>query len=227
MSGPQLGKVHIYGVDLAPQDPRDPSRIYHWLRRFRPIDRVGAWFAFDIDQATFEATVGDDARGRKELAAALVGAGQSEAALRVLDSSNDPDAGSVRRAAELQREGETSGAEYAGLLLSFGRFDLLLQGAATYPPGLVAVAHLHRHEFAAARDLLQATERTRPLDLGEAATLASALRENSEPEAATAVLERYAPPPGTPYHADWLRIMERHRQQTRALRLVERKGQRR
>jgi 4-amino-4-deoxy-L-arabinose transferase-like glycosyltransferase len=222
LSGPQLGKVFAYALDLSRPDPRDHWRIHHWLRRFHPVDRVGAWFVFDIDETEFRAAVGGDARGRAELAVALLGAGRTDDALALVEGNPDPDAAKIARAAALPR-----GAERALLLAELGRFDLVLADAGSLPKYQVAYAHFCQGQAATSAELLRALESERALNLAEAALLASALRESGEPEQALAVLERYEPAPGDRFHADWVRIMERHRQQTAAMRLVERKGQRR
>jgi hypothetical protein len=84
--GPRLGKVAAYCDDLKDVDPRDPTRCYHWLARFQPIDRDGAaWLLFDATPAAFAAAVarGDD-RAAEDLAVAHLLAGDVAAARAAL-----------------------------------------------------------------------------------------------------------------------------------------------
>jgi hypothetical protein len=126
--GPCFGKLLVHGDQLAPRDPRDPGRIYHWLRRFWPVDAVGAWFAFAVDEAAFRGAVEADrdhrARGRVDLAIALLGAGDVERAAAELRGSGDPAAEDVAAAAVELRSGD--GPRAAAALLRLGRHDLVL-----------------------------------------------------------------------------------------------------
>lgn len=84
--GPRLGKVAAYCDDLKALDPRDPTRCYHWLARFSPIDRDGAaWLVFDASAAAFVAAIarGDD-RAALDLALAHLQAGDTAAARAAL-----------------------------------------------------------------------------------------------------------------------------------------------
>jgi hypothetical protein len=86
--GPRLGKVAAYCDDLKALDPRDPTRCYHWLARFSPIDRDGAaWLVFDAGPTAFAAAVArGDERAAEDLALAHLHAGDAAAARAALAS---------------------------------------------------------------------------------------------------------------------------------------------
>jgi hypothetical protein len=85
--GPRFGRVAVYTEDLATLDPRDPTRLHHWLRRFAPFDHDGAaWFVYDITAASFEGAVAaGDVRAADDLALAHVAVGDFAAAQQALD----------------------------------------------------------------------------------------------------------------------------------------------
>jgi 4-amino-4-deoxy-L-arabinose transferase-like glycosyltransferase len=85
--GPRIGLVAAYCDDLKAADPRDPTRCYHWLARFAPIDHDGAaWLLFAATPAAFAAAVarGDD-RAAEDLAVAQLMDGDVAAARAALE----------------------------------------------------------------------------------------------------------------------------------------------
>ncbi|MEZ5963264.1 MAG: glycosyltransferase family 39 protein [Planctomycetota bacterium] len=222
--GPTLGLLVVHGDQLATRDPRDPTRIHHWLRRFWPSDRQGAWFVFDVDEAAFHAAVAtapDRARARTEFAAALVAAGHSDAVAELLRDNPDADAASVSQAATDLRSGDPSRAAAAALQL--GRPDLVASLGDGVPRSLRAQALLALHDAEAVVALLESapTGRQPP----EVYLLATALAEAGRPEEALARLEQVSPDPAAePTHR---RIVERLRQLIEATRHADQRQLRR
>ncbi len=85
--GPRFGRVAVYVEDLAAVDPRDLTRLHHWLRRFEPFDRDGAaWFAYDITPLAFDrAIAAGDVRAAEDMALAYLAVEDFAAARAALD----------------------------------------------------------------------------------------------------------------------------------------------
>jgi len=85
-AGPRFGPVAVYAYELKRLDPSDPTRVYHWLRRFRPFDNDGAaWFAYDVSPEDFKTAIdAGDQRAAADLAMAWLRHDDTAAALRVL-----------------------------------------------------------------------------------------------------------------------------------------------
>lgn len=227
-SGPRFGMVWTHAFDLARVDPRDATRLHHWLRRFTPRDRIGAALLFEISAADFAAAVGAggpdaDPRGLTELAAALVGDGQPERALKLLRGVTDPNAPAVRAAAERLLAGAPPAAMMSAWL-ELGRYDKVLAAPAEQTtPLLRARALYERGDPAAAAAELRAAATARELSTDEVLLLAAALHER-EPEAALAVLRKHAPPAGDPLRPAFDRRIAEFEAAVRAQRLVQRKA---
>lgn len=195
--GPRLGLLRAFGRDLAPPDPRAPGRVHHWLRRFEPVARFGPWFVFRVDAGGFARRVGADPRGRTELAVALLGTAEPEQALPWLEGNPDPDVPRVRAAVAGLRAGRRDDAELGELLLALGRGDLVAR-MPEQPALLRARGCLQEGRPAEAVAALEAVAGARALAVPEALHLAFAWRELGALARAAEVLERHAPPPGTP-----------------------------
>ncbi|MEZ5964504.1 MAG: glycosyltransferase family 39 protein [Planctomycetota bacterium] len=203
--GPRFGLLLVRGTELAAPDPRDPTRLYHWLRRFRPADRLGDWCVFELDEPAFAAADHADwPRARAELALALLGDRQAARALEVVADSDDPDARTVRLAAKLATDGQRDSTEFCELALALGRDDLVL-GNPGATPTQRARAHWQRRQVEAVCDLLEAEAATRPLSPLELNLLAGSWYQRGDLERAFAALDRAAPPPGTPGHEEYQR----------------------
>jgi 4-amino-4-deoxy-L-arabinose transferase-like glycosyltransferase len=203
--GPRIGTCIVFGPDLGTVDPRDPSRVHHWLRRFAPVDRLGPWFVFDASEPSFRRAVGADtphadARGLVELAIALLGAGQPDRASICLQGNSDVDAARVHRAIELSTDAQRID-EYADALLELRRADVVVALAARVPLHALAKAHYARSEWAEAIDVLQRNAALRPLNMPEVLALMLAYRRTDQRQQALALLDRHMPPPDDPWHA--------------------------
>ncbi len=223
--GPRFGTIRARGLDLSRPDPRDPSRVHHWLRRFAPIDRLGANYVFAVDDAAFAAAIDlggpdEDARGVLELAIARLGAGDVEGAEALLHTCTDPDTAIVARLAQDLAAAPPLPGRALHTWLSLGRADLVLAAPAA-PEGLRAHAHLARGEPDRAAALLRAVEEQRPLTIDEVMLLASSLAP-SAPEQASAVLTRHRPPDGSPLRAAYDALERQLRDATQAVRLLQR-----
>ncbi len=83
-NGPRLGPVAIRLRDLVRPDPLAPSHLRHWLLTFEPVEHIGgAFWLFEptVEEWTRRATQTQDERVRFELAVALYGADERDAAL--------------------------------------------------------------------------------------------------------------------------------------------------
>jgi 4-amino-4-deoxy-L-arabinose transferase-like glycosyltransferase len=223
-TGPSFGKLLVYGVELAPTDGRDRTRIYHWLRRFEPQDREGAWFVFEITEASFRTavgagTAGADPRGVAELAAALVGAGRADAALRALDGSQDADAERVRAAAAVVGTGDANARARA--LTELGAFEAALGIAGVTDEELRARALFGAHRFEDARAVLETVQAEGRLQGAAVYLLASCLHELGRTEAAIELLARHTPPADSPGRALHDRIVRSLANALKAVRLIE------
>ncbi len=220
-SGARFGRLLAHGPALTLPDPRDPTRAYHWLWRFRPVDREGAWFAFAIDEIAFRRALADarpplDPQGQVEFALALAGAGRPADALVVLQGCADADADRVRGAARLLAAGRQDDPALAQLWLELGRFDLVL--AQRSAPVLArAYALFWTEEPEAAAALLADVARERPLLPGENLLLASAWHAQGRLDEALAVLERSPPPAGAPERPAYERLQRQLREQVEDL----------
>jgi hypothetical protein len=104
--GPRFGLVAAYTANLKIVDPEDPTRTYHWLTRFTPIDRDGAaWLAFEVTPAAFEHLIAaGDRRAACDLALAWLRERdfvRARAALAMLPAGTDKEEQSARRVREL------------------------------------------------------------------------------------------------------------------------------
>jgi len=192
--GPSFGKLLVHGEHLSPRDPRDPGRVHHWLRRFEPVDHVGAWFAFAIDEAAFRAAVDREegaarARATTELAVALLGQGDLDAAEAALRGCVDPDAARIAAAAAELRRADP--AARAAIWLTLGRHDLVLGLGEAAPRALRAQALLAAEDAHAVIALLAPA--VEELAVHELYTLASAQASVGRLDDALAVLERARP----------------------------------
>lgn len=202
--GPRFGELMIRGTDMAAADPRDPTRVYHWLRRFVPHDRIASWCVFTIDASSFAGADHADApRSRVELAIALLGDGRASEALAALEGVADPDRDKVSAAAQLDIFGKRDSPEFCQLALLLGRGDLVLTN-----PGATrsqrAFAHWARREVTAVCELLEEEARVRPLDAAELNLLSGSWFVRGNSDRAFEVLDRAAPPPGAPGHEQYL-----------------------
>jgi hypothetical protein len=192
--GPCFGELLVHGEQLAPRDPRDPGRIYHWLRRFWPTDSVGAWFAFAIDRDSFAAALQRDdrtaERGRVEMAIAHIGDGDRAYGTSLLKSSADPDAAAMLTAAAELGSGDEARA--AAALLQMGRPDLVLARGDRAPRGARAQALLLTGHAIAAVDLLAPNKEQLAPD--ETYVLAAALGQCGRARDALDLLERMPAP---------------------------------
>lgn len=224
-AGPRFGKLLVHGEQLAPRDPRDPGRIYHWLRRYTPIDRAGAWFVFDLDEAGFRAAL-PNARSRAELASALLRGGNLDAAEGNLDAAEqelrdntDADAPRAREALALLRTGDPTARAQA--FASLGHHDLVLALGASAPRVLRGQALLLTGDPGATVELLRgAADRTPP----ETYLLAAALESMGQLAEALGVVEAAEVPAGA--EAIHRQALERLRHALAAQQLVEREERR-
>ncbi|HZN41793.1 MAG TPA: phospholipid carrier-dependent glycosyltransferase [Planctomycetota bacterium] len=104
--GPRFGLVAAYTEDLKSRDPEDPTRTYHWLTRFTPIDHDGAaWLVFDVTPAAFEALIAaGDRRAANDLAVAWLRERdfvRARAALAMLPARTEKEEQSTRQVREL------------------------------------------------------------------------------------------------------------------------------
>jgi len=88
-SGPRFGLVAAYMGDFRRWDVEREKRLYHWLRRFRPIDHhSSAWLAFRIEEADYTAALrGGDERAARDLALAWLWEGDMAQARDALRSA--------------------------------------------------------------------------------------------------------------------------------------------
>ncbi len=201
-SGPRFGRVRIQADGLGAVDATDASRVHHWLRRFDPIDRIGAWFVFDVRESDFRAAAARDPRARSELALALIAAGRASEAVDLL-----PADGPTAELAQRIREGRTTDAGWFEALMAAGAVDQVAADAAA-PIAIRARATFELGDFHGVATLLAEVERSRPLIEPEALVLAAAHEQNHDLERAVEVLERCAPPTGSPSAALWQRVLD-------------------
>lgn len=194
-SGPRLGRVIAQAPDLCLLAGPD-GRASHWLFDVEPIDRAGAWYAFDVDDRSFDLARRrpvDADRVRTDHAIALATGGDAQRALDILGDASDPRAGHVRDLAARVQAQRTDDAAFASLLQALGRFDLLAAHPAASPLQR-ATAHFQRGERERARDLLRdAVDDAGAGDPAAALLLAVAHHQLNEHAACLDVLERGAP----------------------------------
>ncbi len=84
--GPRLGRVAVEVNTLLEPDPFDSGSIYHWLRRFEPVDHEGAsWFLFEVTPESFAAaSAAGDPRASTDLALAWLERGEFDRARAAL-----------------------------------------------------------------------------------------------------------------------------------------------
>jgi 4-amino-4-deoxy-L-arabinose transferase-like glycosyltransferase len=224
-TGPTLGLLRVFGPDLSPPDPRDSARVHHWLRRFVPVQRLGAWFLFDVQADAYRALAADDPRASIECALSLLAAGQTEIAPLLERGSADPGAARARRLLQLLRDRRTEDPEWLQLWFEAGREDLVLAAGERAPAQMRASAMCSRGEPGRGADLLEQIETTRRLTPNEAKVLAYCQWQASRPDAALATLARYQPPPESPDHDAWQLLLRKYERDARALRLIQGQAQ--
>lgn len=228
-SGPRLGKLIAHAFVLAQVAPRDEVNgdgnpdpdaqhaLRFWLRGFTPIDREGAWLAFDIDPEEFAAWAGDDPRRNAELAVALLGAGELEAAARCLRGNRDPAVGDLVQDAlqmlDILQHRDPQGPHAVVQWQKLGREDEILAMGSKAAPAFRAWALSLRGEHAAVVALLEPERQAGRLDAIEGYYLVFALYQTRREDEALALLRTLAPPvERTEDHERWeshLRRMER------------------
>ncbi len=220
-TGPLLGQIVVHGDQLGPQDPRDATRVHHWLRRFAPADRMGAWFAFAIDSAGFDALTRDEAspRGRSEFAAALLGANDIDGARRVVAGLDDPLAERVR--AGLDVLAGTDAAARARLWGELGRPDLVVAMGGTAPLAVRAQALFQAGDAAGVIEVLGRPAAEGRLAPAEVYLLATALRDVGRGQDGLDLLLRLTPAPADRALHD--RLVERLRQELDAAARLDRR----
>lgn len=184
-AGPAFGTLLVYGPELAVQDPRAPDRRHHWLDRFPPARRLGAWYVFELDDAAFAAREATP-RDRHERGLAHLAAGDAEAAIRF--AGEDRDAPRLREAALRLRNGTLYDEAGAGLLLELGCPQLVARHAGL-PVGLRAEAMRRIQDHTGVVALLEPERERRRLTVQEAVGLAFAYEQTGHLEKAPAILD--------------------------------------
>ncbi|GAB4156615.1 MAG: hypothetical protein Fur0037_24900 [Planctomycetota bacterium] len=199
-SGPRLGSCLAHAADLAKTFDED-GRASHWLRSYRSSDEQGAFFAFRVDDESFEEArraASDPARVTVDYASALATSGQPARALSMLDGVEGERADAIRRLCGLAIEGRKEEPEFVSLLLVLGRFDLVLehQRASAVQK---AQAHMARDDpRAALKDFLEAERLQGRLDPDAALLMAFARYDLGDFDGCREVLSRYEPAEGNP-----------------------------
>lgn len=213
-SGPRLGKVFAHGLDLWPRDLPTLGPVHHWLRRFHPVDREGAWFAFDVRREDYRTHAkSGDPTAIRDLAAALL-ANDTKAALELAKELGQEGQAIRDQALRLARP-DTPAAEVLDGWSQLGRHDQVLKDPRA-DNRRRAFAHSARHEWSPCRKALVALGTQRPLQLEEQVLLFWANFHLADLDGALAALEQIQTPPGTPgFHQKQallreLRKMEAH-----------------
>ena len=219
-TGPMLGGVVLHGDQLGPADPRDPARVHHWLRRFGPVDRAGAWFAFDVDASEFNdlTHAAGAPRGRAEFAAALLGAGDLDGARMALRKLDDPLATVVRAGVAVVEGGDA--IAQAHLWRDLGRPDLLTALGDRAPVAIRAQGLFQAGDLAGVIELLLPTAQAGALPSAEVYLLAAVLRELGRGREALVLLEAMTPGPDERGLHD--QLMRRLREELDAAMTIER-----
>ena len=200
-SGPRLGTVLVYGLDLWPYDRPEPGPVRHWLRRFQPMDREGAWFAFRVRRPDYQQQIqAGDEDAALDLGVALLATDNAEdrqEALRLVAALPSARAQAIRHQARRLGDQTTPAAEVLDGWTTLGRHDLVLSHRRTTDRRR-AFAHYARHEWSACRRLLEGLGKQRPLDAAESVRLIYSCYHLTDLDAALAALEGFRPPPGSP-----------------------------
>ncbi|MCA8943767.1 MAG: glycosyltransferase family 39 protein [Planctomycetes bacterium] len=130
-SSPRFGLVAVYVPDMRQPDPLRPDRLYHWTRRFVPIDHLGAaWLVFDIEADAFvEAANAGDRRAWHDLAIAFANAGDLEQARAAAARSESDELGEALGLLATIDSGESTAAQRTRavqLLYALGATELAL-----------------------------------------------------------------------------------------------------
>ncbi|MHC4077996.1 MAG: glycosyltransferase family 39 protein [Planctomycetota bacterium] len=218
-SGPRLGKVFAYGLDLWPQERPEFGPVRHWLRRFHPVDREGAWFAFEVNRADYQDHIeAGDPDAARDLAVALLARNQGNdrsEALRLAATLPGTAGDGVRDQANRLSDKNTPAAVILDGWTALGRHDQVLADPRA-DSRRRAFAHYARHEWQRCRQLLEALAAQRPLYPDEAVRLIRACFHLGDVDGTLAALEHFKPPAGSPaaqqleaFRAE-LRQFERH-----------------
>lgn len=199
LSGPRLGPVLAHWLVCGADDPRDPTRLHHWLRGLTPIDREGEWLLFDATPAEWTAARGDDPRARMELGVAMLAAGHVDEARRLLEANPDPDAA----AALLLLTPDLAPALQAQIWAGFGRFDRVLALGDAAPAALRARALAQHQRYEEAASLLQQELAAGRGDVPEMLQLAHLLVELHRFADAQALLAQTQPAEAAPLAEAW------------------------
>lgn len=200
-SGPRLGKVIAYGLDLWPRQQPRLGTVRHWLRRFPPIDREGAWFAFELREADYRRHIdaGDQGAAR-DLAVALLASdhpGDRSEALR-LAATLATGGQAIREQARRLAEGAPA-AEVLDGWTALGRHDQVLKDPRVRDDHRRrAFAHYARQEWPACRRALGSLAAERPLRPLETAQLVYCCFHLGDLDGALTALEAFQPAAGSP-----------------------------
>ena len=230
--GPRFGLVAAYTANLKIVDPEDPTRTYHWLTRFTPIDHDGAaWLAFEVTPAAFEHLIAaGDRRAACDLALAWLRERdfvRARAALAMLPAGTDKEEQSARRVRELidlmeaaESRDEAQRSEAIERFASAGYPDLALS-LMKHPQRSDAI-RVFLLTWAAGRcaeaiDTLEQQGADGSRTTQEAYLLATALHDGgpdftADPVRAEKLMERGpAPPPGSPTEKAWEELRQKVR----------------
>lgn len=216
-SGPRLGKVFAHGLDLWPRAQPTIGPVRHWLRRFHPCDREGAWFAFDVREEGYRsfAQAGDPGAIR-DLAVALLARNQGDDRRLALESAETlgPEGQAILAQARRLQDHSTPATAILDGWSQLGRHDLVLKDPRA-DNRRRAQAHCARDDWSRCRAALDALGSQRPLHLDELILLFWAHFHLADLDGALATLDRIPAPAGTPgFHQK--QAMERELRQMEA-----------
>jgi hypothetical protein len=203
-SGPRIGPVIIYGLDLWPQYELKRGPVYHWLREFEPLDSEGAYYYFNLTEDHFRLLAhGFDTRSgernRRNLCVALLGANKLMEVTTLL--AKGPDLPLVRQQLMALQAEHPNHLVIIELWKQLGRYDMVLLHPMAMPSDLGrCYFELGRNKDC--RRTLEKEMKTRQLSSEEMQILCLAQYRDDDIRQAIVTSKLHPPLMGTPEFAN-------------------------
>lgn len=198
-SGPRLGGIILYALDVWPSYDLKPGQINHWLRDLEPADREGPFYYFVVTEDHFRlgkhsADKAAARRSRRDLAVALLAEEKLMEVDEVLRSGDDLPV--VRRMRELLRADPRDHRSLIAGWNELGRYDLILANPHATPTDR-GKAYFSRAEYKDCRRVFEAEMRERQLTTDELIVLCWAQIRDRAIKRVIQTLRDHPPPLGT------------------------------